>query len=84
MPVIGIGRPVGIVLEHGNGRNFWVVLIDGVRHVNVTEVLGQLDVLLRRHLLIPEKDDLVCHECIVNSLCTIGCDVAEVNVDFGA
>ena len=61
-----------------------MVLIDGVRHVDFTKVLGQLDVLFRRHLLIPEKDDLMCHECIVNSLCTVGGDVAKINVDFGA
>ena len=40
--------------------------------------------LFRRHLLIPEKDDLMRHKCVVNSLCTVGGDVAEINVDFGA
>ena len=60
-----------------------MVLIDGVRHVDFTEVLGQLDMLRWRHLLISEKDDLMRHECIVNSLCTVGGDVAEINVDFG-
>ena len=47
-------------------------------------VLSVLHLLLRRHLLIPEKDDLMRHECIVNSLCTAGGDVAEINIDFGA
>ena len=61
-----------------------MVLIDRVRYVDFTKVLGQLDVLLRRHRLIPEKDDLMRHECIVNSLCTAGGDVAEINIDFGA
>ena len=84
MPVISIGRPVGIVLEYRNRRNLWVVLIDRVRYVDFTKVLGQLDVLLRRHLLIPEKDDLMRQECIVNSLCTVAGDVAEINIDVGA
>ena len=61
-----------------------MVLIDGVRHVNFTEVLGQLNMLYRRHSLISEKDYLMRHESIVNSLRTVGGDVAEINVDFGA
>jgi hypothetical protein len=84
VPVISIGRPIGIILEYRNGRNLWVVLVDGVRHVDFTEVLGQFNMLCWRHLLIPEKDDLMCHERIVNSLCTVGCDVAEIDIDFGA
>jgi hypothetical protein len=47
-------------------------------------VLGQFNMLCWRHLLTPEKDDLMCHERIVNSLCTVGCDVAEIDIDFGA
>ena len=47
-------------------------------------VLSVLHLLLGRHLLIPEKDDLMRHECIVNSLCTAVGDVAEINIDFGA
>ena len=61
-----------------------MVLIDRVRYVDFTEVLGQLNMLFRCHLLIPEKDDLMHHECIVHSLCTVGGDVAEIYIDFGA
>ena len=45
MPVIGVGRTIGIVLEHGNGGNFRVVLINGVWDINFTKVLRQLDML---------------------------------------
>ena len=47
-------------------------------------VLSVLHLLLRRHLLIPEKDDFMRHECIVNSLSNVAGDVAEINIDFGA
>ena len=76
MPVIGVGRTIGIVLEHGNSRNFRVVLINGVWDINFTKMLGQLDMLGGCHLLISKKHHLVCHECVVDGLCALSCDVA--------
>ena len=84
MPVIGVGRTIDIIFEHGNGRDFWMVLIDRMWHVNLAKVLGELDMLLRRHLLISKKDNLVCDECFVHSLCAIGCDMTEIDIDFCA
>ena len=84
MPVVGVGWSTGIILEHGNRRDFWVVLIDRVWHVNLAKVLGELNMLLGRHLLIPKKHNLVCHERVVHSLCAIGCDITEIDINFGA
>ena len=60
-----------------------MVLVHRVRHVDFTEVLGQLNMLYRRHLLIPKKDNLVCHECVVDGLCTLGSDVAQIDIELG-
>ena len=59
-----------------------MVLIHGVRHINFAEVFGQFDVLCWRHVLISKKNDLMGHQCVVNGLCALGCDVAELDINL--
>ena len=71
MPVVGVGWPIRIVLKHGYGGNIWVILIHGVRHINLAELLSQCNVLLRRHLLITKKDHFMSDQGVIDRFGTV-------------
>ena len=84
MPVVGVGWVVCVVFEHGNRRNRRMILVDWMRHIDLAKVPSECNVLLRSHRLISKKDDLVCHERVIDRLRVLARDVPKINIDLGA
>lgn len=61
-----------------------MILVDWMRHIDLAKVTSERNVLLRSHRLISEKDDLVCHERVIDRLRVLARDVSKINIDLGA